>query len=194
MVYTSPTKQCRIQEWNKRGMDHNDIAQKLGIHRTTVGRLIKQFINFPDYYHIQPKTGRPRVMDAREVRFAGQMIARDEVHNATELQKKAFKNVSTRTLQRWLKENGFVCRVKKKKPFLTQKAREARWQWAMAHASWTVEDWKHVIFSDESKYMLFKSDGRQYAYLKPGQQYEPKNVKKTIKHGGGNIMVWGCIT
>ena len=100
MVYTSPTKQCRIQEWNKRGMDHNDIAQKLGIHRTTVGRLIKQFINFPDYYHIQPKTGRPRVMDAREVRFAGQMIARDEVHNATELQKKAFKNVSTRTLQR----------------------------------------------------------------------------------------------
>ena len=194
MVYTSPTKKCRAIEWNKRGMGHKDIAQKLGIHRTTVLRLIKRFINFPDYYHIEPKTGRPRVMNDRSVRIAGRMIARDEVHNATELQKKAFKDVSTRTLQRRLKEHGFVCRVKKKKPYLNQKAKEARRQWAMAHVDWTVEDCKRVIFSDESKYMLFKSDGREYAWFRKGEQYEAKNIKKTVKHGGGHVMVWGCVT
>ena len=194
MVYTLPTKKCCIVKWNKHGIEHKDIAEKLKIHRTTVCRVLKRYINFPDYYHIQPKTGRPRIMDDREIRIAGRMIAKNEVQNATELQKKAFKDVSTQTLQHRLKKQGFVCRVKKKKPFLDLKSKEARQKWAMAHVNWTVEDWKRVIFSDESKYMLFKSDGRQYAYFKPGQQYEAKNVKKQVKHGGGNVMVWGCVT
>jgi hypothetical protein len=42
--------------------------------------------------------------------------------------------------------------------------------------------------------MLFKSDGCQYCYIKPGQAYNDRFVKKTIKHGTGNLMVWGCIT
>ena len=42
--------------------------------------------------------------------------------------------------------------------------------------------------------MLFKSDGHQYCWMKPGQALDPRFTKKTIKHGGGNVMVWGCIT
>jgi hypothetical protein len=64
----------------------------------------------------------------------------------------------------------------------------------MQHIKWTVDDWKRVIFSDKSKFMLFKSDGHQYCYIKPGQAYNDRFVKKTIKHGAGNLMVWGCIT
>jgi hypothetical protein len=63
----------------------------------------------------------------------------------------------------------------------------------MQHIGWTVEDWKRVVFSDESKFMLFKSDGRQYCYIKPGQALDDRFIKKMIKHGGGNLMVWGCI-
>ena len=194
MVYTSPTKRCRAHVYHKQGMDHKDIGEKLGIHRSTVSRLIKRFINFPNYYHINPKTGRPRIMDDRDIRIATRMIARSEAQNAVELQKKVFKDVSPRTLQRRLKDQGFVCRVKKKKPYLKPKAIEARRKWAMAHINWTVDDWKKVIFSDESKYMLFKSDGREYAYFRPGHAYDSKNIKKTVKHGAGNVMVWGCVT
>lgn len=40
----------------------------------------------------------------------------------------------------------------------------AKWKaWAAAHAGGTVEDWKQVIFSDELKFMPFKSDGHQYS-------------------------------
>lgn len=194
MVYTSPTKKCRVIEWSKRGMRPYDIAQKLKIHRTTVGRITKRFINFPDYYHVQPKTGRPRILDDRDARVAARMIARTEAANAVELQKKAFKDVSARTVQRRLLEQGLVCRVRRAKPFLTKDQKEARRRWAMEHITWTVEDWKRVVFSDESKFKLFKSDGRQYCYTKEGQQLDPRFTKKTVKHGGGNIMVWGCIT
>jgi hypothetical protein len=51
-----------------------------------------------------------------------------------------------------------------------------------------------MIFSDESKFMLFKSDGHQYAWFRPGQALDPRFTKKIVKHGGGNIMVWGCIS
>lgn len=93
MVYTSLTKKCRIIEWNKRGMEHNDIAKKLKIHRTTVLRTIKRFIDYPDYYHVMPKTGRPRIFDDRKAHVAALMIAREEAGNAVEVQKKAFQEV-----------------------------------------------------------------------------------------------------
>ena len=64
----------------------------------------------------------------------------------------------------------------------------------MQHAGWTVEDWRRVIFSDKSKFMLFKSDGRQYCWIKPGQALDARFTKKNIKHSAGNLMVWGCIT
>ena len=46
-----------------------------------------------------------------------------------------------------------------------------------------------VIFSDETKINLFASDGRVYVRRKVGQRYNKKNLKSTVKHGGGNIMV-----
>ena len=51
-----------------------------------------------------------------------------------------------------------------------------------------------MLFSDKSKFKLFKSDGCQYALFRPGQAYDDQFVKKTIKHGGGKVMVWVCIT
>lgn len=126
MVYTSPTKKCRIIEWNKRGMEHNDIAKKLKIHWTTVLRTIKQFIDYPDYYHVMPKTGRPRIFDDRKARVATLMIAREEAGNAVEVQKKAFQDMSAQTVRRCLKAQGLICCVKKSKPYLSKAQIEAR--------------------------------------------------------------------
>ena len=70
---------------SKQDVVNSQIAQKLDIHPSTVDRLIKQFINFLDYYHIQSKTGRPHILNDREVRVASHMITRDEVYNVTKL-------------------------------------------------------------------------------------------------------------
>lgn len=48
----------------------------------------------------------------------------------------------------------------------------------MKHIGWTVEDWKRVIFSDKSKFMVFKSDGWQYCYNKLGHAQDDRFVKK----------------
>lgn len=54
--------------------------------------------------------------------------------------------------------------------------------------------WHKVIFSDESKFELMNNRRRQYVWRKKGDGYKIENLKPTIKHGGGSILVWGCFS
>ncbi|GFW39602.1 transposable element Tcb2 transposase [Trichonephila clavipes] len=51
--------------------------------------------------------------------------------------------------------------------------------------------WKKVIFSDESKFNIFGSDGRRTVWRKPNTALDPKNLHPTVKHGGVSVMFWG---
>ena len=53
---------------------------------------------------------------------------------------------------------------------------------------------KTVIFSDESKFNLFYSDGQQCVWREKSAGLENKNLCKTIKGGGGSVMVWACFS
>ena len=44
------------------------------------------------------------------------------------------------------------------------------------------------------KINLFGSDGFKHVWLRPGEKYKDKCVMPTVKHGGGNVMVWGCMS
>ncbi|GFW56349.1 transposable element Tcb1 transposase [Trichonephila clavipes] len=55
------------------------------------------------------------------------------------------------------------------------------------------EFWNTVIFSDESKFNIFESDGRQYVWRKPNPELEKQQITPTVKDGGGSVLVRGCI-
>lgn len=46
----------------------------------------------------------------------------------------------------------------------------------------------------ESKFEIFGTKRRQYVRRRVGEAYNPACVQTTIKHGGGSVQVWGCIT
>ncbi|CAF2133106.1 unnamed protein product [Rotaria magnacalcarata] len=52
--------------------------------------------------------------------------------------------------------------------------------------------WKQVLWSDESKYNLFGSDGKVMVWRTSKEEFNPKCTVPTVKHGGGNVKVWGC--
>ena len=81
-----------------------------------------------------------------------------------------------------------------KKPLLSAKNIKYRLEWATLHANWTAADWDCVIWSDETKINRFGSDGRRYAWKRDDEPLRPRHVEMTVKHGGGSLMVWGCIT
>ena len=50
-----------------------------------------------------------------------------------------------------------------------------------------------VMFTDESKLNIFGSGGRSKVWRKSNTALDPKNIISTVKHGGGNVMVWGAM-
>jgi len=68
-----------------------------------------------------------------------------------------------------LKKAGLQAVVKAKKPLLTKRHRKERLDFALAHLDWTVEDWKTVVWSDETKINRLGSDGRRWAWKKAGE-------------------------
>ncbi len=57
-----------------------------------------------------------------------------------------------------------------------------------------MDYWNHVLWSDETKINLLGSDGVKRVWRQPGEEYKDKCVLPTVKHGGGSVMVWGCMS
>ena len=83
--------------------------------------------------------------------------------------------------------------MKKKRPFLSLRHGKQRLAFAQKYKEWTVEDWKRVVWSDESKINKFGSDGRAWVWKQKGEGLIDREVQGTVMFGGGNIMVWGCM-
>jgi len=69
-----------------------------------------------------------------------------------------------------------------------------RLQLAKEHIQKGPNFWNMITCSDESNFNVFGSDGKPYVRRPPNKQLDPKYTKKTVKHGGASIMVWGCFT
>ena len=68
---------------------------------------------------------------------------------------------------------------------------DLRLAFALKYQHQTVEDWKRVIWSDETKINRIGSDGQEYVWKKKGKGLIAREVKGTVKFGGGSLMVWG---
>uniref|UniRef100_A0AAY5K825 Tc1-like transposase DDE domain-containing protein n=1 Tax=Esox lucius TaxID=8010 RepID=A0AAY5K825_ESOLU len=50
------------------------------------------------------------------------------------------------------------------------------------------------MWSDETKIELFGLNSICHVWRKKKDEYNPKNTIPTMKHGGGNIILWGCFS
>uniref|UniRef100_A0A8R1IPU9 HTH_Tnp_Tc3_2 domain-containing protein n=1 Tax=Caenorhabditis japonica TaxID=281687 RepID=A0A8R1IPU9_CAEJA len=62
------------------------------------------------------------------------------------------------------------------------------------HLSWGPREWANHIWSDESRFNLFGTNGIQWIRRPIGSRYAPQYQCPTVKHGGGSVMVWGCFS
>ncbi|EIE91720.1 hypothetical protein G6F46_013499 [Rhizopus delemar] len=78
--------------------------------------------------------------------------------------------------------------IKKKKPLLTVQHKKARLAWDKKHQYWTIDNWRRVIFSDETKINIWGSDGCKYYWKRKVDRLHPHHIEVTVKHGGGGCF------
>lgn len=143
-------------------------------------------------------SGRPAKLSPQDKRFCVRAITSGCLETSTVVARKLEDElgikVCDRTVRRALHEAGLMAQEKEAKPKLSPKNIKARLEFAQRHRYWTVEDWKRVIWSDETKINRFCSDGRSWCWVRDDESRQPRHVKQTVKHGGGSLMVWGCMT
>ena len=91
-----------------------------------------------------------------------------------------------------LKKLGMLAMTKKKQPALKPIHKTKWYNFALAKKDWTMEDWKRVVWSDETKINRIRSDGKMWVWKKRGEGLSNQLVEGTLKFGGGNLMFWRC--
>lgn len=190
-------KRAQIIALKKNNFSDKEIAFQCGVHKSTVARVWKR-TQITQRISDAKRSGRPSKLGPREKRYVVRMLNTKEGKTATQIQQNFFsktgRKVSRMTVSRTLRQAGYVSRVKKKKPMLTPSHMKRRIRWANEFRNFKLEDWKYVVWSDETKFNLINSDGKEYYWTKNPGILTPDSIKATKKYGGGCLMIWGCMT
>lgn len=180
-------------------LSQRQIAQQLNIAQSTVNMWIQRYKSEGSKYTPRPKArmGRPRKTGKRTNNILKREIELQPTLSAKELivmHPELLSNVSERTIQRRLQlDLGLPSRQAAKKPLLTKKMKKARMDFCKAHLHWTEEDWKQVLFSDESSFLTIRSRTKGVRRPVGSNRFDPKYTVKTVKHPP-SVMVWGCFS
>ncbi|KAG1246130.1 hypothetical protein G6F65_020850 [Rhizopus arrhizus] len=68
-----------------------------------------------------------------------------------------------------------------------------RLAWVNAHKDWTKDDWRRIVFSDETKVNVWGSYGVKYYWKRVDDKFRFHHLDLTIKGGGGSVMMWDWI-
>lgn len=172
---------------------YTDISKQLGISKSVISKYQKKW--FPN--RIGTAAGRPVIVASSSRALIKRKVLNGELLTATEVYKALCKlgyDLTPKSAANVLKSMNFNSAIKKKKPFMTAVHKKKRLQWAKNHLHWTSDDWRRVVFSDETKINVWGSDGCKYYWSRPGDELKPHHLDLTVKHGNGNLMFWGCIT
>lgn len=188
---------CRARVLVQQGRSQRDVGRIFGVHHSTIGRAIRRFLETGRDSR-RPVQGRPRSTSRVDDRFLALSTVRRRTTTSTELQALIRQvrdvHISSRTVRRRLGEANLNSRRPVSGPLLTARHKLARLRFARDHVNWNVNDWKKVLFTDETRINLSAPDGRQKVWRRPGERYAQACFSTRVPFGGGSVMFWGGIS
>ena len=176
------------------GATQGDVARRFRFARNTIWRLWNRH-RTTNSTADRPKSGRPRVANNRQDRLIRLRHLRNRTENPsnTATSIPGLRRISRRTVQRRLAEAGLRARRPCRGPMLTQPHCQRRLAWARRHLRWQLTDWRRILFTDESRFLLRRVDGRTRVYRRRGELFVDNCVLRHDRFGGWSVMMLGGI-
>lgn len=181
---------------HKEGKPLREIGSIINRSHAAVKKIIDKYAKFGKLEN-QPKTGRPKRLNGTEIRSIVRCVRQNPTESAVKIaetmSESSNNKISASTIRRALHENGIHGRVPRKKPYISHVNQKKRLIFAKKYKNMDSSFWDNVLFSDESKFEIFGKKKPVKIWRSKNQEYEEKNIISTVKHGGGSVMVWGCM-
>ncbi|CAK9813888.1 Transposable element Tc1 transposase [Anthophora plagiata] len=182
---------------HEKGKSIRKIADLLNISKSTIWDIVRRYKN-EDRIESIPQSGRKPILNIRDKRSIIRRIKCDPQISApklaAELNEHRGISVHPENIRRVLRSEGYNGRIARKKPYINAANRTKRLKFAKEYIAKDGEWWEDVIFADESKYNIYGNDGRIRVWRKSKEELNPRHLQPTVKHGGGSVMVWACIS
>lgn len=180
-----------------KGRSQAHVARDFGLSRQIVNTWNKKQLSAGTTNNkIRP--GRPCKITLRTKNLIRKLSKSDPKKTAVginrELREYHNIQISNSAIKLILRESNLHGRRPSKKPLISAKNRKTRLEFAKAHMDWTSAQWDKVLFSDESKFNLFSSDGIKYVRRPINARNQVRYQVPTVKYGNGHAMVWGCFS
>jgi transposase len=144
-----------------------DIATLLNLTKSAVGDVIVKW-KLEDTSTTKPRLGRPRLMTERD-RQVLKKVVHETRRTLSETIICEFCSATncpagTMTVHRELREMGFHVPVATHKPNISPVNAKHCLKWCKERCHWTADNWKRVIWGDESRYTMWQSDVRVWVW------------------------------
>lgn len=177
------------------GESQSYVARLLHVNQSTISRLVARY-NQTATTNDRPRTGRPRVTTPGQDRYIRVLHLRDRTITAesTAARVPGLRRISGQTVRNRLREVGLRARRPYVGNVLQRHHRVGRLRWCNNVVVWNLRNWRRIWFSDESRFLLQRRDGRNRVYRRAQERYAPNCVRQVDRFGGGSVMVWAAIS
>ena len=180
----------------RNGCSYRNIAREVDLHSNTVYGIIKRFRERGNFVSGRC-TRRSRKTNDRDDRVLYRLY-RENWRSSVHRLRRAWQPdvnfaVSRQTVNRRQVARAYRAMRMVKVPRLTVRAKLVRRHWAQTHISRSLGQWQHVIFCDESRFMLFRIDNRIRVRRLVIEAMNEDCTHGNMSHGGGSVYVWGGI-
>ena len=193
----SPKKRSKIVTLSEfTDKNQREIARICGVSQSVVSKILKKKKSTGSVLATRiGKCGRKRKTTARDDKILLRNSKNNPRATSDDLKKdleSAEVHISSSTVRRRLLAAGRKARRPLKKQLLTKKMKTKRYAWALAHKNMTEEDWKKILWSDESHFFV-QGQRSQHVRRSNGEELQPGHIEQYVKHPE-KIMFWGCFS
>lgn len=188
---------ARILAWRQEKVPIKEICRRTGQAKSTVMLLLAAARDLPPNVvpPRKPYPGCPRKTSKATDHLLVRELHKNPCLTASQLKTShptLLKDVSIRCIQRCLqKDLPLPIRRAACKPLLTDRMKKARLNFAKKYIHWTADDWKKVMWSDESPFQCIQGRSTTVRWPSSVSRFDPAYTVATVKHPE-SVMIWGC--